>query len=135
VAMPVICLTVPDVIEAHFQIMESMGEPPSPLRSEALLESAIMKPQATPYYAGTDLFGQAALLAIGISRNQPFLDGNKRTVYASLKVFLTINGFRITATNLEIARQVEADAEREGSLDEATERFAVWLRERVKPRE
>jgi death-on-curing protein len=127
-------LTVPEIIEAHMQIMESMGESPTLLRSEHLLESAVMKPQTAAHYAGADLAEQASLLAIGISQNQPFLDGNKRTAYASMKVFLAINGFRIEAANLDIAKQLVAIAERTDSLDEATERFSSWLRERLVPR-
>lgn len=127
-------LTVADIIEAHAQVMESMGLAPEPLRSQDLLESAAMKPQAAAYYANADIAEQAALLAIGISQNQPFLDGNKRTAYAALRVFLTINQVRIDAPKLEIARQLEAVAEREGSLEEATLQFAAWLRERTAPR-
>lgn len=124
-------LTVPEIIEAHAQIMERMGAAPTPLRSLDLLESAAMKPQAAAYYAGADIAEQAALLAIGISQNQPFLDGNKRTAYASMKVFLYINGFRIDAPSLEIAKHLVGVAERDDSLEEATSRFAAWLRERI----
>ena len=124
-------LTVPEIIEAHAQIMERMGAAPTPLRSLDLLESAAMKPQAAAYYAGADIAEQAALLAIGISQNQPFLDGNKRTAYASMKVFLYINGFRIDAPSLKIAKHLVGVAERDDSLEEATSRFAAWLRERI----
>jgi death-on-curing protein len=127
-------LTVPEIIEAHMQIMESMGESPTLLRSEHLLESAVMKPQAAAHYAGADLAEQASLLAIGISQNQPFLDGNKRIAYAAMKVFLAINGFRIDAANLDIARQLVAIAERTDSLEDATQRFSTWLRKRLVPR-
>lgn len=128
-------LTVSDIIEAHAQIMESMGLTPEPLRSLDLLESAAMKPQAAAYYANADIAEQAALIAVGISQNQPFLDGNKRTAYTAMRMFLTINHFRIEAPRLEIARQLEAVAEREGSLDEATALFAAWLQERIAVRE
>jgi death-on-curing protein len=132
---PVEYLTVSDIIEAHAQIMESMGLAPEPLRSLDLLESAAMKPQAAAYYAGADIAEQAALLAVGISQNQPFLDGNKRTAYAAMRMFLTINRFRIGAPSLEIAKRLEAVAEREGSLKHATTQFAAWLRERIVVRE
>jgi len=126
-------LTVPEIIEAHAQIMDSMGSAPAPLRSVDLLESAAMKPQAAAYYGGADLAEQAALLAVGISQNQPFLDGNKRTAYVAMKVFLDINGFRIDARGLDVAKRLVAVAERKGSLDEATLQFAAWLREHTSP--
>lgn len=94
-----------------------------------------MKPQAVAYYAGADMAEQAALLTVGISQNQPFLDGNKRTAYTAMRMFLTINHVRIDAPSLEVARQLEAVAERVGSLDEATAQFAAWLRERTVPRD
>lgn len=124
-------LTVADIIETHAQVMEYLGSAPEPLRSLDLLESAAIKPQAAAYYADADIAEQAALLAVGISQNQPFLDGNKRTAYAAMRMFLTINGFRIDAPSLDIARQLEAVAEREGSLEEATLQFAAWLRDRT----
>ncbi len=124
-------LTVPEIIEAHAQIMERMGSAPEPLRSMDLLESAAMKPQAAAYYAGADNAEQAALLAVGISQNQPFLDGNKRTAFTAMRIFLAINHVRIEAPGLEIAKQLEAVAERDGSLGEATLQFAAWLRERT----
>lgn len=128
-------LTVPEIIETHTQIMERMGSAPEPLRSLDLLESAAMKPQAATYYANADIAEQAALLAVGISQNQPFLDGNKRTAYAAMRMFLTINHFRIDAPSLEIARRLEGVAERQGSLEDATTQFAGWLRERTVARE
>ena len=127
----VIYLTVPEVIEIHAQTMESMDTNPAPLRSEDLLHSAVTRPQAVAYYGGADLVEQAASLATGISQNQPFLDGNKRTAYAAMITFLDINGLEIQADSTEIARQLIAVAERDGSLEEATSAFATWLRERV----
>lgn len=124
-------LTVPDVLEIHAQVMESMNSYAAPLRSMDLLESAVMRPQAVAHYGGADLPEQAGTLAVGISQNQPFLDGNKRTAFASMQVFLEINGFAINADDLEIAKQLIAVAEREDTLEEATARFAAWVRERT----
>jgi len=124
-------LTVPDVLEIHAQVMESMNSYAAPLRSMDLLESTVMRPQAVTHYGGADLPEQAATLAVDISQNQPFLDGNKRTAFASMKIFLEINGYAIDADDLEIAKQLIAVAEREGSLEEATTRFAGWVRERT----
>lgn len=127
----VIYLTVPEVIEIHVQTMESMDTNPAPLRSEDLLQSAVMRPQSVAHYGGADLVEQAASLATGISQNQPFLDGNKRSAYAAMITFLDINGLGIRAKSAEIARQLIAVAEREGTLEDATSAFATWLGERV----
>lgn len=124
-------LTVPEVLEIHAQVMESMNSYAAPLRSMDLLESAVMRPQAIAHYGGADLPEQAATLAVGISQNQPFLDGNKRTAFASMTIFLEVNGYEIAADDLDIAKQLIAVAEREDSLEAATARFAAWVRERT----
>lgn len=124
-------LAVAEVVEIHAQAMEAMGWAVAPLRSVHLLESAVMKAQMAAYYGGADLAEQAAVLAIGISQNQPFLDGNKRTAYVSLVTFLQLNGMSVSARNLEVAAQLIAVAERAGTLEEATLAFAAWLRERL----
>jgi death-on-curing protein len=91
----------------------------------------VMRAQAAAYYGGADFAMQASVLAIGISQNQPFLDGNKRTALVSLLQFARINGFAYTGDRFEIADQLIAVAEREGALAEATEAFAAWLRDRL----
>ena len=127
----ILYLTVSEIIEMHAQTMHSMGSNAAPLRSEDLLESAVMKPQAVAWYGGADLAEQACVLAIGISQNQPFLDGIKRTAYVAFKVFLEINNVSLSATPMEIAQQLIDVAERMGSLEEAIARFVAWVRDRT----
>jgi len=96
-----------------------------------LLESAAMRPQAVGHYGAADLPEQVVTLAVGISQNQPFLDENKRTAFASMKIFLEINGYQIAVDDLDIARQLVAVAERGDSLEAVSARFAAWVRERT----
>lgn len=128
-------LSLPDVVSLHEYIMEQLNSYPAPLRDEGLLESAIMRARMAHYYEGADVVRLASLLAIGISQAQAFLDGNKRTAFISVEVFLDLNGFGITVDPLELAHQLEAVASRDDSLDAATDRFEAWLRERVGPRQ
>jgi death-on-curing protein len=128
-------LTTGDVIALHEAIMGLTGSGFAPLRDEGLLESAVMKPQTAAYYEGADLTHQAALLAIGISQNQPFVDGNKRTAYAALDTFLKLNGKQFDDDPIELSKQLERVAERTITLREATDEFAAWLRERVAERQ
>lgn len=44
---------------------------------------------------------QAAALVFHISRNHPFLDGNKRVAWACMETFLTLEGFTLEMTNAE----------------------------------
>jgi len=126
-------LTPAEIIHIHARTMESMGWNEAPLRSAGELESAAARPQHAAYYGGADIAYQAVTLAVGISQNQPFVDGNKRTALASLRVFLELNGYQIKSDPLPIALHLEATADRLGTLDEAIENFATWLRERLVP--
>lgn len=113
----------------HIEMMEGMGHHPAPLRDPGLLESAVLRPQMAAFYESADLVRQAALLAVGISQNQSYVDGNKRTAYIAMVVLLRRNGQPYLGEPLALAHQLEAVARRADSLDAATERFETWLRE------
>jgi death on curing protein len=128
-------LSVLDVEALHTFIMERTGDPPSSLRDRGLLEAALMRPQIAAHYREADLVEQAAVLAIGISQAQSYIQGNKqgnkRTAFIATDVFLRLNGCIFGGDPLEMARRLEAVATREGNEDEATARLADWLREHV----
>ena|SRR5690242_8658975 len=126
-------LTLADVVAIHAFAMEQFGFAPRPLRDEGALESAISRTRAAEYYEDADLIRQAALLAIGISQAQAFLDGNKRTAFLAMDTFLEMNDLEFTGERLELARQLEAVAERSGERAAAERDFEEWLRERVGP--
>lgn len=128
-------LSLADVLALHQAVMEQFGFPPAPLRDEGGLESAVMRPRMAAYYTKTDIIRQSALLAVGISQAQAFLDGNKRTAFAACDVFLRLNGLAFAGDSIELAIRLEAVAERVGSLEKATDSFEEWLREQVRPRE
>ncbi len=128
-------LTLADVIAMHEEIVERTGRGYAPLRDEGLLESALMRPRMASHYDQADVIRQAALLAIGISQAQSFVDGNKRTAFAAAEVFLDMNGSEYTDDPIALAQQLEAVAGRGDDLAAATDRFEAWLRERVVPRD
>jgi death-on-curing protein len=128
-------LSLADVLALHQAMMEKFGAGPAPLREEGLLESAIMRPRMAAYYDEVDIIRQAALLAVGVSQAQAFLDGNKRTAFAACDVFLRLNGIVIVGDPIESALQLEAVAERSDDLEAVTNRFEVWLRVHIRPRE
>ena len=57
-----------------------------------LVEMALFRPQ-TGYYK--DVIEEAAALWESFMQNHPFVDGNKRTAFAILYVFLRVNGYQI----------------------------------------
>jgi death-on-curing protein len=127
-------LSLADVIAIHESAMRRLGDEPKPLRDEGILESAVMRPQMAAYYEGADIVRQAALLGVGISQAQAFLDGNKRTAYLALNTFLRMNGLTYIGDRLALARQFEQFAERSTESDEAIAAFEAWLRQYVQPR-
>jgi death-on-curing protein len=103
-------LTVLDVVALHEEIMRLLGFAPAPLRDQGALESAVMRTRMAEAYDEADIIRQAALLAIGISQAQAFLDGNKRTAYAAIDTFLRVNGFAYAGDPVDLAKQLESVA-------------------------
>ncbi len=99
------------------------------VRDAGLLESALPRPLNRAAYGEPDVVERAALYALGIAQNHPFIDGNKRTAYLALEVFLALNGIRFTATDAEAVVGMLALAAGELTEDE----FTRWVREHVRP--
>lgn len=97
------------------------------IRESHLLESALARPQQLFCYGNPapDLCALAASYALGIAKNHPFLDGNKRTAFVVYRVFLKWNGVILTAPRMDRYDRMLALAA--GELTE--EEFAAWLRE------
>ena len=96
------------------------------VRDPGLLDSALGKPQQLNNYGEPppDAAALAASYGYGISRNHPFIDGNKRTGYVSAELFLRLNGWRLTADDASCVVTMLAVAA--GDITE--EAFAAWLR-------
>ncbi len=93
------------------------------VRDKGLLDSALARPGNLLAYDDPSLFELAAAYGFGIVRNHPFVDGNKRTALMAIYVFLRLNGFRLTAPEVE-AVVVFRDLAT-GDLDEAL--LARWI--------
>ena len=100
------------------------------LRDAGLLESALARPRQFYAYGSPDIIELAAAYTTGIVRNHPFVDGNKRTGFATGIAFLLLNGFVFQATEEDATRAVLALAA--GELDEAG--YTAWLRVNVNTR-
>jgi death-on-curing protein len=97
------------------------------LRDEALLLSALNRPPNKLAYEKTaDLFDLAAAYAFGNAKNHAFLDGNKRTAWASCVLFLKANNVEMNVSAIAAVENMVALA-----TDNLTESgFADWLRNR-----
>ena len=75
----------------------------SGIRDAGLLESALARPRNLFAYSvdSATLPRLAAAYAVGIIKNHPFVDGNKRTALVVALGFLELNGIEITAAQEE----------------------------------
>lgn len=101
------------------------------IRDEAGLQSALARARHRwGYEQAAKLTDLAAAYGHGIVTNHPFVDGNKRTAFQTMYVFLGLNGLRILAEEAEVVAVMVDLAS--GRLDEAG--LARWLSARTKPR-
>jgi death-on-curing protein len=79
------------VLDVHAEQLALFGGADG-VRDLGLLESALARPQNKHAYGENDLAALAASYAFGLARNHAFVDGNKRAAFASIIVFLGLNG-------------------------------------------
>jgi len=103
----------------------------SGLRDEGLLDSALARPVNLAAYGEPDVAALAASYGVGVAKNHPFVDGNKRAALLAAGLFLYLNGWRLQATQAETTLTVLGVAA--GEVSE--EAFAAWLRSHVVVRE
>lgn len=95
------------------------------VRDEGLLASALARPRNLEAYGeDVDAAALAASYAFGIARNHPFFDGNKRTAFVVMELFLNLNGWYLEASDAVCISMMQTLAA--GSLSE--EMLAKWLR-------
>ena len=110
----------------HVQLREHGGSPG--VRDEGLLQSAINRARNKFSYGETDLAVIAAAYAFGIVRNHGFADGNKRTAFQAMYLFLGLNEHDLDASEPEVVDTMNRMAA--GKMTEAA--FADWLREHTR---
>jgi death on curing protein len=122
-------LDVNIVIDVHAEQLALFGGADG-IRDLGLLESALGRPLNKFAYGQTNLAALAAAYAFGLARNHPFVDGNKRAAFASIIVFLGLNGIDFdvppeaaTAMLLGLAA---------GEIDE--DGLAHWIEDNLPPR-
>ena len=96
------------------------------IRDEGLLESALARPLNLAAYHTPDCADLAAAYGFGIARNHPFMDGNKRTAFVAIELFLAMNGYELVAEDADCVLTMFALAA--GELDEPA--LAAWVRDR-----
>jgi death-on-curing protein len=75
-------------------------------------------------YGQPDAADLAAAYGFGLARNHPFIDGNKRTAFVAVELFLALNGWSLTIDDANCVLTMLSLAA--GELSEAG--FANWVR-------
>ncbi len=94
-------------------------------RDTGLFESAMARPKNLALYGQPDVADLAAAYGYGLARNHPFVDGNKRTAFVAVELFLVLNGYQLLADDASCILTMLSLAA--GDLEEAA--FADWLRQ------
>ena len=96
----------------------------SGIRDTGMFESAIDRAKNLAAYGEPDAAQLAAAYGYGLAKNHPFLDGNKRTAFVAVELFLALNGYDLQASDADcILIMLSVTA---GDIDEQT--FADWIR-------
>jgi death-on-curing protein len=103
----------------------------SGLRDANMLASALTRPEQLAHYGTPDVADLAAAYGFGLARNHPFVDGNKRTAFVAVELFLALNGNELTATDPDCVIQMLELAT--GTLPESD--FALWIRTHLQKRQ
>lgn len=109
------------------QLAEHGGSPGT--RDLGMFESALARPEnlaayGLPVRTAPDVADLAAAYGCGISRNQPFIDGNKRSGFVTAELFLCLNGYDLMAEDADCVLTMLAVAAGD---------IAAWLRHHAQP--
>ena len=95
-------ISIEEAEQIHKILIDTFGGAHG-IRDLSALESALKRPFQT--FDDKELYptaiDKAAALAESILNNHPFIDGNKRTGYVLMRLFLLQNGQDINATQVE----------------------------------
>ena len=117
-------LTPEEILRLHFQVIEDYGGSHG-VRDEGRIMSAVNAPKQIVFgveqYPG--IVAKAAVYLRNIVADHPFQDGNKRTATAVCGIFLSRNGYYLTANPKDLENFVVSAAVKHHDIDFITN----WL--------
>ncbi|MFI5353323.1 MAG: type II toxin-antitoxin system death-on-curing family toxin [Candidatus Binatales bacterium] len=117
-------LTKDELIALHDEALAEFGGRTG-IRDAGLLENALAKPRnLAAYRDDPSIFDLAAAYSVGIARNRPFVDGNKRMAFLAAAVFLDLNGYELTPTEVEVVDTMIRLAK--GAIGQ--KRLSIWFK-------
>lgn len=115
------------LLAVHSEQLSEHGGLPG-VREPNGLASAIARPENLAHYGDPPAADLVAAYGFGIARNHPFIDGNKRTAFVAVELFLARNGFELVADDADCVLTMLGVAA--GDISEAD--FAIWLRGHIR---
>jgi death-on-curing protein len=95
-------LSVAVVLAIHEEQLSLFGGSAG-VRDQGLLESAVARPQQNYHYGEERTIPRlAASREFALTKNHPFVDGNKRVAFLTAYTFLLDNGYEFTAGEAEV---------------------------------
>jgi death on curing protein len=101
------------------------------VRDEGLFELAMNRPLHLAHHGQPDAAALAAAYGFDLARKQPFVDGNQRSAFVAVELFLTLNGWKLAADDAQCVMTMLALT----AGDLAEDEFAQWLREHLQARQ
>ncbi|YAF93983.1 MAG: type II toxin-antitoxin system death-on-curing family toxin [Nodularia sp. CChRGM 3473] len=122
-------LSISQVVAIHQDQIISFGGT-SGIRDKGLLGSALAQPQAT--FGGEllhrTIHEQAAAYLYHLAMNHPFVDGNRRTAFAVMDTFITLNSYSLNLSEAEAYKLVMQVVHKEISKEELSTFLELHLR-------
>jgi len=119
------------MVVLHEQMIATFGGAAG-IRDEGLLDSALARPENRFASGKPTIFELAAAYAFALTKNHPFVDGNKRIGFAAAVVFLEMNGYIFEAAEADAVLRTLALAA--GEMTDSD--YAHWMKtnsRRAKP--
>ena len=121
-------LIISQVLNIHQRQIQRFGGT-SGVRDEGLLDSALAQPQAT--FGGEllhpTIHEQATAYLYHLAMNHPFIDGNKRTAFAVMLTFLSLNGYTLNLSQEQAYNLVIQVVQKEISKEELSAFLKLYL--------
>lgn len=94
------------------------------VRDTGMFQSALNRAPNLAHDGQPDVAELAAAYGVGLAKNHPFLDGNKRTAFVAIELFLALNGYVLTASDADCVITMLGVAS--GDINEVA--LAEWIR-------
>lgn len=113
----------------HAEIVRTLGGLHG-IRDKGLIESALDRPRNQFAHTPTaDLADLAAAYGFGLTKNHGYVDGNERTAFQVMFVFLDLNFTLVAPDEAEVVRVMLGVAD--GAITE--QELAAWIRRVARP--